>query len=718
MSSLLDNRYQILSVLGSGGFGDTFLAEDTKIPSRRRCVIKQLKPVADNSKIYVLLQERFQREAAILEALGEGHPNIPKLYANFSENDLFYLVQEWVDGDTLTRRVRDQMRLPEAQVRHLLQKLLTILEYVHSKGIIHRDIKPENIILRRSDGEPFLIDFGAVKETLGATQLAQNPAQNPFGGSLSIAIGTPGFMASEQSAGRPVYSSDLYSLAVTAVFMLTGRSPQELPTHPQNGELLWHDYAGGVSPGLQAVLDKALQLHPRDRFASAQEMNAALMVSGASGAGAASGGGSTPVVTPTVNIYQNPDPSFRQPSQPQNNLQNNPQNSPQSNSPNYPPNSYGQPPNRFPQGSSGYDPAVSHPPNTPTHNYIANNYPSNNYAPNNSPINYPPNAGSGTANNLSPNNLTPLRNTSNTGTLVSMVIIGISLGIAGALGLWWFRNQPAGKSTADQNSQPAASSKPNSANAPNSTPKKDLKPFFFLADSAYEQKAKADKRVQALKDKGFTKAGNFELTDYGNLRDSKPWTQVYVAQFDDRDTCIEELKTYGKQVKDAYCAYASPNPSDEVGRIQAKEVIPVASSSPSPKPTATNDPSKTTDSGNNNQPPQNVAGNLKSPDTFIRNYYDLVNSRQYTEAWASLSPEFQQGQARGYKSFTEWWNSIDKVNVIESRVVNMQNGTAIVDVSVLYFNPDPTPPENMRLSLKWDSNRNNWVIDGTELMRR
>ncbi len=716
MSSLLDNRYQILSVLGSGGFGDTFLAEDTKIPSRRRCVIKQLKPVADNTKIYVLLQERFQREAAILESLGEGHPNIPKLYANFSENDLFYLVQEWVDGDTLTRRVRDQMRLPEAQVRHLLQKLLTILEYVHSKGIIHRDIKPENIILRRSDGEPFLIDFGAVKETLGATQLAQNPAQNPFGGSLSIAIGTPGFMASEQSAGRPVYSSDLYSLAVTAVFMLTGRSPQELPTHPQSGELLWHDYAGGVSPALQVVLDRALQLHPRDRFASAQEMNAALM---ASGAGVAGGGGSTPVVTPTVNIYQNPDQAPRSPSQPQNQAQNQLQNQAQnnfpSNPPNYSPNSYGQPPNRFPQGGSGYDPAVSHPPSAPPNHYPTNNYAPNNYVPNN----YAPNSGSGATNNLSPNNLPPLRNTSNTGTLISMVVIGISLGIAGAFGLWWFRNQPTGKSTVDHNSQPAVSSKPNSANAPNNTPKKDLKPFFFLADSAYEQKAKADKRVQTLKDKGFTKAGNFELTDYGNLRDSKPWTQVYVAQFDDRDTCIEELKTYGKQVKDAYCAYASPNPNDEVGRIQAKEVIPAASPSASPKATPTSESSKTTGSSNtNNQPPQNVAGNPKSPDTFIRNYYDLVNSRKYPEAWESLSPEFQQGQARGYKSFTEWWNSIDKVNVIEARVVNMQNGTATVDVSVLYFNPDPTPPENVRLSLKWDSNRNNWVIDGTELMRR
>ena len=699
MSALLDNRYQILSVLGSGGFGDTFLAEDTKMPSRRRCVIKQLKPVADNTKVYVLLQERFQREAAILESLGEGHPNIPKLYANFSENDLFYLVQEWVDGETLTHRVREQMRLPEIQVRHLLNKLLTILEYVHNNGIIHRDIKPENIILRRSDGEPFLIDFGAVKETLGATKLAQNP----LGGNLSIAIGTPGFMPSEQSVGRPVYSSDLYSLAVTAVFMLTGRSPQELPTHPNTGELLWHDYAGGVSPGLQSVLDKALQVHHRDRFASAQEMNAALMASATS-----SSGGVPPVVTPTVNIHQNFNPAPNQPSQP----------------PNY--GNPGTPPNRFPPANSGSDPALNYP--GVNHGYNSNspqnypsqnrqpysggqNAPSNNYPPNN----YPPNptypAG------YPSNGLPPLRNTSNTGTLVSMIVIGISLGIAGALGLWWFRNQPAAKSNSESNPKVTETSK---ANAPNA-PKKDLKPFFFLADSAYQQKAKAEKRVQTLKDKGFAKAGSFDLTDYANLSDSKPWTQVYVAQFDDRDACVEELKNYGKQVKDAYCAYASSNPNDAVGRIQAKEVIPVAvSPTPSPKPTATNDPStKNPASGNNNNPPpQQVAGNAKAPDLFIRNYYDLVNSRSYGEAWENLSPEFQQGQANGYKSFTQWWNSVERVVVTEARVVSMQNGTAAVDVSLLYVTADKNASEQVRLNLKWEPNRNSWVIDGTELVRR
>ncbi len=89
MQTLLNNRYQVIQTLGGGGFGETFLAEDTQMPSRRRCVIKQLKPIQDNPQVYQLVQQRFQREAAILEELGDGSDQIPRLYAYFSEMDNF-----------------------------------------------------------------------------------------------------------------------------------------------------------------------------------------------------------------------------------------------------------------------------------------------------------------------------------------------------------------------------------------------------------------------------------------------------------------------------------------------------------------------------------------------------------------------------------------------------------------------------------------------------
>ncbi|HIK53551.1 MAG TPA: serine/threonine protein kinase [Oscillatoriales cyanobacterium M59_W2019_021] len=266
----LNNRYQILKELGEGGFGKTFLAEDTQMPSGRYCVIKQLKPVAENSQIYQLVQERFQREAAILEDLGTGHPQIPTLYAYFREADLFYLVREWIEGETLTQKMQNWGVMSESTVKSLLVNLLPVFEYIHTRRIVHRDVKPDNIILRSSDNLPILIDFGAVRETMGTVVNSQG---NPTSSSV---IGTPGFMPSEQAAGRPVFSSDLYALGLTAIYLLTGKVPQELPTDPQTGEILWRQSALTVSPTFATILNRAIMSLARDRFSSAKEMLAAL----------------------------------------------------------------------------------------------------------------------------------------------------------------------------------------------------------------------------------------------------------------------------------------------------------------------------------------------------------------------------------------------------------------------------------------------------------
>ena len=160
---LLNNRYKVLDSIGCGGFGETFLAEDTQMPSGRRCVVKKLHPVSHHPQLYPLIKERFQREAAILEDLGS-HNQIPALYAYFEENNDFYLVQELIEGITLTNIIQSQSSFSESYVRDFLVDFLQILDYVHQKKIIHRDIKPDNIIIRESDQKPVLIDFGAVKE--------------------------------------------------------------------------------------------------------------------------------------------------------------------------------------------------------------------------------------------------------------------------------------------------------------------------------------------------------------------------------------------------------------------------------------------------------------------------------------------------------------------------------------------------------------------------
>jgi serine/threonine-protein kinase len=270
MQMLLNNRYQVIRTLGGGGFGETFLAEDTQMPSNRRCVIKQLKPIQNNPQIYQLVQERFQREATILEDLGGASDQIPSLYAYFQSQGQFYVVQEWIDGDTLTAKIQQQGLLSESTVRELLINLLPVLDYVHSKRIVHRDIKPDNIIVRHRDRKPVLIDFGAVRESMATMVNSQGLPTS------SIVIGTPGFMPSEQAAGRPVYSSDLYSLGITVIYLLTGRQPQELGTDSRTGEIIWHQHALNVSPTLAMVIDRAIAYHPRDRYPTAREMLEAL----------------------------------------------------------------------------------------------------------------------------------------------------------------------------------------------------------------------------------------------------------------------------------------------------------------------------------------------------------------------------------------------------------------------------------------------------------
>ncbi len=262
MAQLINNRYRPIGLLGSGGSSKTFLAEDTHLPSNRRCVVKQLRPPTDDNSHYPILKERFQREAVILEMLGKSSEQIPKLQAYFTEDQEFYLVQDWIEGESIGQRVRTSGPFSELEVVAFLHKILPVLEYIHSKGIVHRDIKPENIMLRKADDLPVLIDFGAVKEVL-ADQ------------STTIIIGSPGFMPIEQANGKPVFASDLYSLGFTAAFMLSGKRPKEL-TEGDNERFLEAEPFKNLDPTLLYVISKSIRLLPYDRFQTANQMLSAL----------------------------------------------------------------------------------------------------------------------------------------------------------------------------------------------------------------------------------------------------------------------------------------------------------------------------------------------------------------------------------------------------------------------------------------------------------
>jgi serine/threonine-protein kinase len=262
---ILRGHYQIVRALSSGGFGQTFLAQDTDIPGNPVCVVKQLKPLSQTPAHLEVARQLFEREAQKLTLLGN-HDQIPRLLAYFKENNEFYLVQEYIEGHTLDVELPLGQRWTEAQVIDLLQQMLTVLVYVHDEGVIHRDIKPANIIRRKRDNKLVLIDFGAVKEM---AQPGGIPGQ-PMTVATGTQIGTAGYMPTEQGRGKPKPSSDLYALGMIGIQALTGRYPHQLEEDPNTGETVWQNLTQ-VTPGLAQVLTQMTRYHFKDRYQSAVE---------------------------------------------------------------------------------------------------------------------------------------------------------------------------------------------------------------------------------------------------------------------------------------------------------------------------------------------------------------------------------------------------------------------------------------------------------------
>lgn len=267
LESLLRSRYRLVSVLGAGGFGQTYLAEDTENLEQPRCVVKQFKPVKDDDQFLSIARRLFDTEVKMLERLGQ-HPQIPAFLDFFEENGEFYLVQEFIDGHPLSEELLPSHRLTEAEAIDLLRDVLGILSFVHSQQVIHRDIKPSNLIRRHADGKIVLIDFGAVKEI--GTQLLSETEQK-----FTVGIGTQGYTPSEQLAGRPRFCSDIYALGVTVIQALTGTQPTQLLVDPETGDLLWQNQAL-ISSGLRSILEKMVRYHFSQRYQSAQEVLQAL----------------------------------------------------------------------------------------------------------------------------------------------------------------------------------------------------------------------------------------------------------------------------------------------------------------------------------------------------------------------------------------------------------------------------------------------------------
>jgi serine/threonine protein kinase len=265
---LFRDRYRVLRALGRGGFGVTFLARDAILPGMPLCVIKQLCPKVNNPVALERASERFEREAKTLSQLGS-HAQVPRLLDYFQDKGEFYLVQEYIKGCTLAKEVRMKGTLSELAVKRFLREILPVLAYVHEHQVIHRDIKPPNIIRCQDDGRLVLIDFGAVKERIGAVaELSQKPPTTHF-------VGTVGFAPPEQLALRPLFASDIYAIGVTCLYLLTGKSPMEFDYAPDTGEIVWQHHVH-VSEHFSKILAKMLKISVRDRFQTVAQIIRAL----------------------------------------------------------------------------------------------------------------------------------------------------------------------------------------------------------------------------------------------------------------------------------------------------------------------------------------------------------------------------------------------------------------------------------------------------------
>ncbi|MGC1218981.1 MAG: serine/threonine-protein kinase [Phormidesmis sp.] len=252
----LRNRFKASRLLGQGGFGQTYLAQD--LDNRNKpCVIKRLTYKGPDDYSTEKARQLFEQEAERLDQLV--HPQIPRLLAYFQEGSYLYLVQEVIEGQTLRDELQADGPFTEAKIRGVLTGLLPVLQFVHSRNVIHRDIKPDNIMRKRS-GELVLIDFGVAKLL----------EESGFSRSTTT-IGTPGYAAPEQIQGRVRPASDLFALGATCFQLLSqGFDTDDGLTTGYGWINQWRRYVKQpISDNFAAILTRLIALEECDRYGTA-----------------------------------------------------------------------------------------------------------------------------------------------------------------------------------------------------------------------------------------------------------------------------------------------------------------------------------------------------------------------------------------------------------------------------------------------------------------
>jgi len=269
IGKLLQGRYEIVQSLSAGVFGQTYIAIDVDYPQNPKCVVKQIKVSSSESGYLEMLRSLFLTETQTLKLLGSHH-QIPEFIACFEENERFYLVQEWIEGHTLTAELPINQQWgclwSESEVVEFLIDVLGILEFVHSQGVIHCDIKPENLIRRNGEAlrKLVLIDFGSI-QSIDFGIGAELPIYR-------IPVTSLGYIPPEQFIGQTQPNSDIYALGMIAIQALTGLEPLQLKADSYTNEIVWRSENTPVNDYLAAILSRMIRYDCEDRFQSAGEV--------------------------------------------------------------------------------------------------------------------------------------------------------------------------------------------------------------------------------------------------------------------------------------------------------------------------------------------------------------------------------------------------------------------------------------------------------------
>lgn len=259
VDTVLEGRYKIIKLVKSGGMGAVYKADDMKL--KNICAVKELIPTYESIKKQKKFEKWFDREAELLAKLD--HANLPNVSDYFVADDRYYLVMSFIEGDDLETILKKEGNpgLPEDRVIDWSIQILKVLDYLHNltPAIIYRDIKPANIMVHK-DGRAMLIDFGIARTLKHDSE------------TVKTKIGTPHYSSHEQCLGKPEPRSDIYSLGATMHHLLTGVLPKQFTfefASPSN-------FVDTVSPQLENIVMKSVQVEPDDRYSSAKEMYRAL----------------------------------------------------------------------------------------------------------------------------------------------------------------------------------------------------------------------------------------------------------------------------------------------------------------------------------------------------------------------------------------------------------------------------------------------------------